>query len=766
MKYKLCILCLTIFFNSLLIAASYEVKQDGSGDYTLIQTAIDSSVSGDTITVYPGTYYENINFNGKNIFLSSLFHTTDNESYIESTIIDGNNNGTVVCFNNEETNSATLKGFTIQNGSGKVISEYSIIGGGIYINHSSPSLINNIITNNKADCGGGISLSSTNAYLEDLTITSNHGYAHTGGLMIYNEPPNATNSNITFSEENPCSIYNNTGATTADIFIFYNIHYLTNIYLDTFTTTTPGWDYVTQYPNLGLHYNNVWLEQIESDLYVSPEGNNENSGITPEDPFKTIQWALSKIKADSLNPRTIHLAPGIYSPETNGEFFGLNARSFVKIQGAGSDFTYLESPTTRFRIIFCDEDINCEFSYFTIRDIEDVSQTAIRAEGTITKFSHMRFENINVENRSCIVTQNSTIIENCEFINNSGSAAIGIGTNGNNNLEYAFLKNLVFLDNVKQSPFYTGGGSFFISDVVNVEISNCLIGNNEASDNYWPMPQIFLLDCDTVNFVNNTVYGNYNNGGAICFGDGLDNGTGESKQVNIVNSIIYNNPTYTFQTERGEVPTEVNISNSIIQGGTDPQIVHNAGTDPYPVDFIFGENIIDQDPLLVLGEDPNVIDFYNLQSGSPAIDTGINYTDNGYVMPETDLLGNPRVYGQTVDLGCIEWNGTGTFEDYIQSIKSTLTNYPNPFNTSNNSRTGKTTVKYELKESGNIDLSIYNIKGQKVTNLIDAYSERGTFEIHWNGKDDKGKNVASGTYLLKLSIDSRFIKCRKIMLLK
>ncbi|MEA3286786.1 MAG: FG-GAP-like repeat-containing protein, partial [Candidatus Marinimicrobia bacterium] len=76
----------------------WTVRTDGTGDFTLIQDAIDASSDGDTVLVYPGTYVENINFNGHNIVVGSLFLTTQDTSYISSTIIDGNQAGSVVTF--------------------------------------------------------------------------------------------------------------------------------------------------------------------------------------------------------------------------------------------------------------------------------------------------------------------------------------------------------------------------------------------------------------------------------------------------------------------------------------------------------------------------------------------------------------------------------------------------------------------------------------------------------------------------------------------
>ena len=81
-----------------------------------IQSGIDISVASDTILVQPGTYAENINYNGKAVILGSLFLTTQDTIYISQTVIDGSQNGNVVAFESGEDSTAILSGFTIENG--------------------------------------------------------------------------------------------------------------------------------------------------------------------------------------------------------------------------------------------------------------------------------------------------------------------------------------------------------------------------------------------------------------------------------------------------------------------------------------------------------------------------------------------------------------------------------------------------------------------------------------------------------------------------
>ncbi|MCD6176615.1 MAG: T9SS type A sorting domain-containing protein, partial [Candidatus Cloacimonetes bacterium] len=91
-------------------------------------------------------------------------------------------------------------------------------------------------------------------------------------------------------------------------------------------------------------------------------------------------------------------------------------------------------------------------------------------------------------------------------------------------------------------------------------------------------------------------------------------------------------------------------------------------------------------------------------------------------------------------------------------VKLSASNYPNPFNPT-------TTISYDLPSDGEIELSIYNIRGQQVKTLIKGEQIAGSYEVVWNGKDNNEKSVSSGLYFYKLSTKHETIM-KKILMLK
>jgi len=187
-------------------------------DYSTIQEGIDASTNGDTVLVQMGTYVENINYNGKNITVASLFLTTQDTSHISQTIIDGNQNGSVVMFENGEDSTAVLTGFTVINGQN---SGYSTGGGIYFFNNSSPNLYNVVITANSSYYnGGGICCINSSPNLSNVTITNNSSDNNGGGIYCINS--NLCLVNCILWNDSPQEVYFSAGFEPNSITISYS----------------------------------------------------------------------------------------------------------------------------------------------------------------------------------------------------------------------------------------------------------------------------------------------------------------------------------------------------------------------------------------------------------------------------------------------------------------------------------------------------------------------------------------------------------------
>lgn len=85
-------------------------------------------------------------------------------------------------------------------------------------------------------------------------------------------------------------------------------------------------------------------------------------------------------------------------------------------------------------------------------------------------------------------------------------------------------------------------------------------------------------------------------------------------------------------------------------------------------------------------------------------------------------------------------------------------NYPNPFNPT-------TTIRYDLRSDVNVSLKIYNVLGQEVRTLASGFQQAGSRSAVWDGKNDFGRQVASGIYVYRIEA-GKFRQTRKMMLLK
>ena len=170
---------------SAIFSAGYSQTIIVPDDKPTIQDAINISTNGDTVLVKEGTYYENIDFSGKNITVGSYFLVTGDTTLISQTIIDADSLGCAVAFKNNETHDALLSGFTLINGTGEKV-DGLLYGGAIYCSGASPLLDHLHIIGNSASgigsgCGGGAFFNNSQAIISNSVIMDNSAY-YGGGI--------------------------------------------------------------------------------------------------------------------------------------------------------------------------------------------------------------------------------------------------------------------------------------------------------------------------------------------------------------------------------------------------------------------------------------------------------------------------------------------------------------------------------------------------------------------------------------------------------
>lgn len=187
-------------------------EADGSWahPWTKIQFALDATNAGSCtqIMVRPGTYKENIRFNGHNVQLAAW----NGSNTTNQVTIDGGRKGPTVVFDQLETKAAVLQGFNIVNGNGDDGStagtgnDLPHCGGGVRIVNASPTLKSNTVMNNVASSGAGICvLGGAPEIGSKMLITENDAVIAGGGVYLDN-----STSAVLYSIDADVEISNNT----------------------------------------------------------------------------------------------------------------------------------------------------------------------------------------------------------------------------------------------------------------------------------------------------------------------------------------------------------------------------------------------------------------------------------------------------------------------------------------------------------------------------------------------------------------------------
>ncbi|MDP8232224.1 MAG: C25 family cysteine peptidase [Candidatus Zophobacter franzmannii] len=103
-------------------------------------------------------------------------------------------------------------------------------------------------------------------------------------------------------------------------------------------------------------------------------------------------------------------------------------------------------------------------------------------------------------------------------------------------------------------------------------------------------------------------------------------------------------------------------------------------------------------------------------------------------------------------------NTVGNEDNEIPLVTALAGNYPNPFNP-------ETSISFSIKETGNVRVDIYNVKGQRINTLVNEVRNAGNHTLIWKGMDANNRKVASGVYFYRMDTDS-YSNTKKMLLMK
>ncbi|MDD2422793.1 MAG: FlgD immunoglobulin-like domain containing protein [Candidatus Cloacimonetes bacterium] len=771
----LTLLC-TLLCTLGLQAGTIIVAADGSGDATSIQAGINLAAARDTVLISPGIWTGAVLIDNKPITIGSYYIADGDTSHISQTIIDGEDTRTGIIIQNCSDTVDTLRviGLTIRSCRSNWYPntvDYSI-GGGIGIGFSVAKVIKCHIQSNRAFSGGGIGVLRSYVYLYANEIHSNNAIGSGGGLcgLGYND------MYIYFDFDCRNSIYLNNGSRGSDI-TYASHNTPTTVYLDKGSVDISD-PYFYFFPDpMNIHINQSMISQVSHDLWVSPGGDNANSGISAQSPLKNISYALAKIQPVGSIQLTVHIMLGTYSYSQTGEALPLQPKSYVNIVGEEMESVILDAEQYGTFIIGLQAQ-----DYLTIKNLTLVNGYATRnnlfwLDGTSsTDTNIISVENIHIRDSwvkfdafrilSCHnLTVNNLIIEDSQV--GSGFNIFVYETGNFSNFRIQRLSSTNY--DMYNSSCTAGAISKPLratSLQTTVNISNFLITDIIDTSQFWQNVSPGLSigieggNCDLT--INNCTIANNS---SVTQSGGL-NLSIENCNVQVNNTIVSGNSPYEVVTYAFNESNYAGISfsNCLITGGDD-SFIHVSGD----ISHTWVEGNQFGLPSFRGGDTTDPLN-YSLASNSPCIDSGTPDLD-GLSLPPYDLAGNWRIWNNVIDMGCYEYGSepwVSNDDPVVPAIaKISLTAYPNPFHAFTNLKvnlpSGQDSGLAAISEAS---INIYNLKGQKVKTIrLDARSPGEQF-TYWDGRNADNVQCSSGIYFINLHVNGRTVSNRKVTFIR
>ena len=707
-----------------------------------IQEGLIAATEGDTVLVAPGTYVENLFWPATNGI------TLLSEAGAESTIIDGFYTSMVIYIYGVVTIETTtvIDGFTLQHGRDET--------GGIACLNASPLVKNCIIENNEGD---GCSFTNSSAIVRNCEICGNDGFGIKSeesfdisirGCKVEDNNNSGFYFSLSSGNLTDCLIANNMASEHGGgIYCTGSTLSFDNLTITNNTASNYGGGILCG--GSGSSYNNVTINGNTAywggGIYCGSSTSFENVTITNNTAtgdgggIYSCGGSGSSYNNVTINGNTSNTGGGIFfSAHSNVSFHNLIITGNTSGKGGG---------------IFChDSSPSFHDAFFT-------NNTATNDGGGIYCFGcNPSFDNV-------FITKNTTTKNGGGVYCHHSSPSFEIVTITNNTAFncgggiYCYesspnLENVTITLNQANLD-----GTIYCTDNSNPSIEHCTITENSSQNRYG----IYTKNSSepTVHFSNIMLngYGIYNADplfmidASNCFwGDATGpyhefwnpGGIGDSvnQYVNPIPYLIEADttappiPPYGLDTiEVGGDFFTINWQNSPIGDLAGYKVYFNSDSSGFPY-----ANMVD------VGIDTTYT-FSNLTT-EDSLFIAVTCYDNS---------GEESWYSKEIE---VTFDGVGIDDNVLHLHKAFYLsqNHPNPFNY-------ETTISFSIPKDSKVELSIYNITGQKIKTLANENFQRGYHKVVWNGKNERDKLVSSGIYIYKLETDN-FYNIKKAILLK
>ena len=495
---------------------------------------------------------------------------------------------------------------------------------------------------------------------------------------------------------------------------------------------------------------------------------------------------------DRDNPKTIHLAAGTY---LDGQLFPFILPGNVNLVGAGMSETIINGSSRQTMFSSSRPNAYNVVSNMTITNFGPIPSqfgnvmllqgASFHLENVLMEGNRLTSGSIHI-NGAVDVTIENVIVRNSSgnslFVTQSRNLNInnfiadGTRSLMTDGVRNTYANNIIVINSNSMSAHPPVGVLAFGSYNDYPTTSNIIINNALISNNRTPSSRLITLGCNASNnILNNITVANNRNGNAAIHLQGNS----------VINNSIFYNPDITGENEIvlvmsnvwNAVPPTIEVYNSLIYKMEFESVLkefsHDVLFDISPrFTGMFSERLA-----------PNTIGYYHLHETSPCINTGL--IDISHLnLPEFDLAGNPRVYGDRIDMGAFEFQGEPVSED-DETVPVfagyNLSHFPNPVYLT---RTMAVSIsfQYPTKAGKEPIIEIFNVRGQRVRTLRinmsfdDLKMKAGlkkenneqirSYNTIWDMRDDNNRTVASGIYFYRAVVDGRVAQTSRMAVKK